>query len=592
MLTENFGNRAGNAFLTGVAFSDTVVADQFYSVGEGLGGVTVTAQAASNGAQYMTTTGPSGGYALQVPAGTYTITAEGGALASPLVFNSVSIGAENVKVDFRSGTFPAAALVVSADALTVLEGGTKQFTVSLSARPASSVAVTLAKQPGSDPDLSLSTSSLTFTTSNWNQPQAVTVRAALDADQLDGTAEVLVSAPGMPEQLLALTEDDATTPDLVVQPPAGQSSNSLLVRRSLDDLQVINNGTRKVLVQQSLASVQSLTILGLAGKADTVTFDFAAGGRFVIPQGVRFDGGSGRSADKLIVRGTADADVFGVRAGRIDAAVGAENLRIEFTTVESVRVEGLGGNDVYGVSGLGVPVALSDSAGVDTLDFSDVTGGVVVDLNKREGEWQQAVPGSAKLGLVGTFEDVVGSNFVDVIRGNAAANRLWGRGGDDTLYGSSGDDRLYGEAGRDRLFGDSGNDVLVGGDDDDELNAGTGKNLLIGGAGPDRLKGSTGEEILIGGKTAYDADDDALLALLAEWTSRASWSTRIDHLTNGGGLNGSVVLGRDGTLCDDLDSDTLWGGSGSDWFLDCPAGRGPGPRKQRPLTNSPMDVTH
>mgnify|MGYP001067800529 CR=1 FL=1 len=49
MLTEDFGKRAGHAFLTGVAFSDAGVADEFYSIGEGLDDVTVTARAADGG---------------------------------------------------------------------------------------------------------------------------------------------------------------------------------------------------------------------------------------------------------------------------------------------------------------------------------------------------------------------------------------------------------------------------------------------------------------------------------------------------------------------------------------------------------------
>ncbi len=571
MLTEVFGKRAGNAFLTGVAFSDTVVADEFYSIGEGLGDVTVTARAAGSGAEYVTTTGPSGGYALQLPAGTYTVTAAGGELSSLLSVSNVSLSAENVKVDFRPDA-PTPALIVSSDRLTVVEEGTGQFTVSLSARPASNVTVALAGQPGSDPDLSWSPSSLAFTPQNWNQPQTVTVRAAADADMVDGTAEVLISAPGLDGRTVALVEDDTTTQDPVVSAPEGRGKNSLVVRRSNNDLQVLDSGKRRVLWQQSLASVQSLTILGVVNKSDTLTLDFTAGGRFFIPQGVHFDGGGGTTADTLVVRGTADDDVFGVRTGRIEAAVEAENLSIEFTAIGGVRVEGMGGNDRYVVSEFDVPVTISDKSGVDTLDFSEVgAGGVTVDLSKTKGQWQQAVPGSALLALTGTCEDVIGTDVADLIRGNSAANRLWGRGGDDTLYGGSGNDRLYGQAGRDRLFGEAGNDVLAGGEDDDELDGGKGKNLLIGGAGGDQLKGSTGEDILIGGTTAYDANDEALLSLLAEWTLRRSWATRIDLLTNGGGLNGSFVLNRDTSVGDDLASDTLWGGAGNDWFLDFPS---------------------
>lgn len=98
--TENFGSRDGNAFLTGVVFSDHRVGDNFLNVGESLANVTVTARRTGTSTTYTTTTGPSGGYALQVPAGTYDMQAEGGELGQVLSVPGVQIGASNVKVDF------------------------------------------------------------------------------------------------------------------------------------------------------------------------------------------------------------------------------------------------------------------------------------------------------------------------------------------------------------------------------------------------------------------------------------------------------------------------------------------------------------
>ena len=99
-MTETFANRTGNAFLTGVAFSDQVVADNFFSVGEGLAGVTITATAKTGGATYTTITGPTGGYSLQVPSGTYDLIASGGKLTKPIRITGIGVGTTNVKVDF------------------------------------------------------------------------------------------------------------------------------------------------------------------------------------------------------------------------------------------------------------------------------------------------------------------------------------------------------------------------------------------------------------------------------------------------------------------------------------------------------------
>jgi uncharacterized protein YkwD len=81
-----------NAILTGVVFNDNNGNHQ-YGIGEGLGGVTVTA---SNGAS--TTTFGSGGYSLELTPGTYAVTFSGGGLTSA-VTRQVSVGSQNVEVD-------------------------------------------------------------------------------------------------------------------------------------------------------------------------------------------------------------------------------------------------------------------------------------------------------------------------------------------------------------------------------------------------------------------------------------------------------------------------------------------------------------
>lgn len=101
MVTENFAFSGSSVFLTGVVYDDGLVsANQFYTPEEGLGGVTVTATRHSDGQRFSTNTWGSGGYTLPVDAGTYTVTAAGGALTGTLIKNSVSITNRNVKVDF------------------------------------------------------------------------------------------------------------------------------------------------------------------------------------------------------------------------------------------------------------------------------------------------------------------------------------------------------------------------------------------------------------------------------------------------------------------------------------------------------------
>jgi autotransporter-associated beta strand protein len=148
---------------------------------------------------------------------------------------------------------------------------------------------------------------------------------------------------------------------------------------------------------------------------------------------------------------------------------------------------------------------------------------------------------------------------------------IFGQAGDDDIQLANSvpnDAWLYGGAGNDVLKGGGGNNVLFGGDGDDTLMGSAGRNLVIGGNGADTLKGLSSGDILIGGSTAWDANEAALLAIMAEWTSPADYVTRVSHLrgTLAGGANGGYLL-NSSTVVDDNAADTLWGGGGMDWFF-------------------------
>ena len=149
--------------------------------------------------------------------------------------------------------------------------------------------------------------------------------------------------------------------------------------------------------------------------------------------------------------------------------------------------------------------------------------------------------------------------------------RLTGGDGDNTMNTAGFSDRvvLVGGGGDDRLKGGSGNDVLIGGDGDDLL---IGRDLLIGGSGVDKIVGSENDDLLIAGSTAFDRDDAALEAILAEWTSGRDHETRVANLNGTGSgprLNGTILLLADGpaaTVLDDGVVDVLTGDAGLDWF--------------------------
>jgi hypothetical protein len=106
MVTQNFARSGNDVFLTGVVYDDSVFADNFYTIGEGIGGITI--QAVSHDGQVFTTTSfLSGGYTLALQPSTYNVSFFGGSLVQPFS-TIVNVGSSNVKLDLNTGQFNSA----------------------------------------------------------------------------------------------------------------------------------------------------------------------------------------------------------------------------------------------------------------------------------------------------------------------------------------------------------------------------------------------------------------------------------------------------------------------------------------------------
>ena len=98
--TQHLGTRFGyDAQLVGVVIDDRD-GDDFYDIGEGLGGVTVTATGANG--TFTTTTWGAGGYQMELAPGSYDVTFSGKGLDGEIV-QTVRIGKDNVKLDAEVG---------------------------------------------------------------------------------------------------------------------------------------------------------------------------------------------------------------------------------------------------------------------------------------------------------------------------------------------------------------------------------------------------------------------------------------------------------------------------------------------------------
>jgi uncharacterized protein YkwD len=108
IINMDFGARPNRFFLTGVVFNDVVDANHFYNPGEGVGGTSVEVfNAGTSNLRFNTTTWASGGYTLQLPAGTYDVRLSGPGLNGPITYKNVVMGTSNVKIDSQTSWIPA-----------------------------------------------------------------------------------------------------------------------------------------------------------------------------------------------------------------------------------------------------------------------------------------------------------------------------------------------------------------------------------------------------------------------------------------------------------------------------------------------------
>ena len=137
MITQDFAASGSNVFLTGAVYDDSLVLkNSFYTPGEGLGGVTISAVRQTDQAVFSITTWGSGGYSLALPAGTYNVTASGGPLHATYERDNVAISSLNVGVDFTVDTttpaVPAITGILTDTGLSGTDGVTNDTTQVLS----------------------------------------------------------------------------------------------------------------------------------------------------------------------------------------------------------------------------------------------------------------------------------------------------------------------------------------------------------------------------------------------------------------------------------------------------------------------------
>jgi len=143
-------------------------------------------------------------------------------------------------VDMGAYEGPKQGILLSPLALTIAEGSTATFTVKLAADPQQQVRVTIAHHAG-DPDVTVqSATQLTFDSANYTTPQTVTLAAAQDPDNIDGTAVFSLSTGGCPtvEVCAFEADDEPVTSVLFVDDDAPGANTGSSWAGAYNDLQV------------------------------------------------------------------------------------------------------------------------------------------------------------------------------------------------------------------------------------------------------------------------------------------------------------------------------------------------------------------
>ncbi len=110
----------------------------------------------------------------------------------------------------------------------------------------------------------------------------------------------------------------------------------------------------------------------------------------------------------------------------------------------------------------------------DYVGYQNAKHGVTVDLSLTGPQ----DTGSGRDTFIG-IENLSGSDYADVLRGDDGKNQIEGGRGNDVIDGRGGDD------------------LLVGGDGDDEIHGGAGNDRILGGPGHNRLFGDAGDDTFL-----------------------------------------------------------------------------------------------
>ncbi|HTU12210.1 MAG TPA: calcium-binding protein [Allosphingosinicella sp.] len=213
----------------------------------------------------------------------------------------------------------------------------------------------------------------------------------------------------------------------------------------------------------------------------------------------------------------------GAGTNYLDGGLGNDQYVIESNIDIVAELAGQGTDRVFA----SVSYILTAGASVETLSTSDNAGTGAINLT--------------------------GNELADTIMGNAGANVLNGRDGNDILDGKEGADTLYGGANNDVLYGRDGNDLLSGG---------AGANHLDGGLGNDQYLIDSASDVIA---ELADQGADRVYASVSYTLAAGVAVEALSTIDNAGtaaiNLTGNALAN---TLFGNAGANVLNGGGGAD----------------------------
>ncbi len=238
-----------------------------------------------------------------------------------------------------------------------------------------------------------------------------------------------------------------------------------------------DNITHAVLSFNTFKSSDAVEIDAPAGQANQVVVLLPNSSSAAMPKEVLVQGAAGATNNLVNVLGIGGANTFTVAGG----AVFANGLETQLANVQALMLTGFGSSNYFNLNSSAMPTYVVDTGSSNTMDFSQDTAGVAVNLGLGKGQAQWIAPWHTTMAIYGTINKLIGSQYADVLTGGSGQSIVMGGGGNDTLVG------------------------------------GTGQNVIIAGTGTCNIYTNGSENMVFCGTTNWDSNNDqALLNLLSE----------------------------------------------------------------------------